>query len=733
MKVMNCDISVIIPTFNVENYIEDALQSIIEQEFNGSIEIIVIDDCSTDRTVRIVEKFIEEKHTSDIKLFRFEKNMKQGTARNYGINNASGKYIFFLDGDDFLDNNAFQMMFLKAEESHCDFVVCDWIYYYEDKGLVYVNNDLFMLKEELLGEECEELYRAPVYFTVNKLYRKEFLLNNQIYYGEGYIYEDYEFYTLTAQFATKVSIVPNPFYRVRVNSNSTTKTNKKSTLHIDSLIMAISNLLKNFNPRNEYSYYHVYEYIIRKSLHYSRFRAPYGYKRKTLKKILDLLNSKSTIYNIPSNLKAKNYYYFRKKLVQKKKINLILLIDLISSKKTTLKISKYIFDVWTRIKETKYYKKYKNYQKKIKIDKMYKKPLRDNLIVFLGFDYKYIGNSKYLFEYLINSKTNYQIKFITKDLNVADDYRILPRSNQFYEVLSQAKLVVAESWVPLDIRKRENTIWIQLWHGTPFKRLLFDSNEFYISKFNRNHKKQKQSDIRKWDYLLSDSIDSINKFSSAFAFDKEKILDYGYPRVEWLKQNKGKHLIKEQIKQKLNISLEKKVVLYVPTWRDYNYKQKNADFSYLLDLDRLSSGLGENFTILYKPHGMEKTKLKSQSIINLNEDIETQELILISDIIVSDYSSIIFDAVAIDIPFLLYINDFEKYEKARGVYNDMHRLLSPFYFDDIDLLINEIQFRLGDKPREGYQLIKELYSNVYKENSCKMLSLKINELMESSK
>src|SRR5690606_4490026 len=126
-------------------------------------------------------------------------------------------------------------------------------------------------------------------------------------------------------------------------------------------------------------------------------------------------------------------------------------------------------------------------------------------------------------------------------------------------------------------------------------------------------------------------------------------------------------------KEKLAIPLEKTVILYAPTWRDYNYKTENLDLTYLLDVQKLEKSLNDDYVIVYKEHSLGKKKMFEGNIVIPDDDIETQELILISDLVISDYSSIIFDALAIDIPFYLFITDFEKYEMARGVYEDMHQ------------------------------------------------------------
>lgn len=728
---MSIDVSVIIPTYNVEKYIYKALTSVKNQNFDGKIEIIVIDDCSTDNTPQMLASFKQENPELNIKIIYQEKNMRQGTARNKGLTLAEGKYIFFLDGDDFLDPDAISKMFEKAEEYSCDFVICDWVYYYEGKGLVYVNNDEFLCETLLIGKEVESLYKAETYFTVNKLYKKEFLINNNIKYGEGYIYEDFEFYIQVTQKADVVGVINNPLYRVRVNEHSTTKTNTNSSIHVESLIKAVENTLIKFNPRSQFSYYHVYKYLIKKTLFYLEYRAPHKYRRKALRQVVNMLNNKKKDYPVPTKVIPLYHFLFRRKYLQNNDINKILFIWWLYKKKKLNDAFLLALKIKWAILDTKIAKNLRKKRNAKKIESFYKRPIKNNMILFLGFDYRYTGNSKYLFDFIKQNK-DFEVYFVTNDVRVPAKHRVRPRSMEFYEKLAQAKFVFIESWVPLKFKKRKESVWIQLWHGTPFKKLFFDSHEYFISSFNKNHKRDKHQDIRRWDYLLADSTGGMDKLSSAFAFDKDKIFNFGYPRVQWLIQQNNNSDLKRKIKKSLYIPLDKKVLLYAPTWRDYNYKKSQYDFSYLLNLNVLEKELSKEFVIVYKPHSMETSANAVGRIIIPNEDVDIQELILISDVIVSDYSSTIFDALAIDKPFYLYINDLDKYSHARGIYKDLEELLKPLFVDSEEELVKKITNLDNEYPFEQLQKLKELYAHK-RHDSCKLIEDKLYEILQKNK
>ncbi|MCQ9904762.1 CDP-glycerol glycerophosphotransferase family protein, partial [Staphylococcus aureus] len=94
--------------------------------------------------------------------------------------------------------------------------------------------------------------------------------------------------------------------------------------------------------------------------------------------------------------------------------------------------------------------------------------INNETILMSGFDYQYRGNSKYLFNYLQQNFSPNQLKIVSFDKNTNDEYRIAPRSDEFYKYLYTSKVIIGESWIPLAFKKREAQVWIQLWHGTPF-------------------------------------------------------------------------------------------------------------------------------------------------------------------------------------------------------------------------------------------------------------------------
>lgn len=702
----NKKVSVIIPAYNTELYVENCIESVERQTYKN-FEIIVVNDGSTDKTLDRVNRCIAK--YDNIKLINIT-NHGQGYARNIALKQSMGDYILFLDSDDFIEDITLEQCVKKIEEDESDFVVFDWKEYFYNRELyVYKNKDEFFKNKILEGDNTLELFKIKNYFSVNKLYSKEFLVKNNIKYGEGFLYEDNPFWVKVVMSAKKVSLIHSPLYNVGIASKSSTRNDVDTKRHYESYIKAIGYMIEETRKKPDLDYSYLYNYIMKKFNLYYKKRVPKKYRKEFLNAYVNVMadmvplksyNIKNTLIKIACkhNMFTKHKYFqfsiVYKTFLLKRKIRAALSKLKWTIKRDLAKYSntiKYTFNIPS------------SYNRKI-FEKIIGKVLEPN-ILFMGFDKRYTGNSRYLFEELKN-KGYTNIKFVTDSNEELDEqYRIEPESKEMYRALYESKIVIFESWIPSQYRKRRKQIWVQLWHGTPLKKMLFDSDEGEILEKSPKHKIQKYNDINRWDYLLSDNPEINRYFRTSFLIEPEKIINYGYPRVKYLIDNKNNEELKQKIREKVGIDKNKKIVLYLPTWRDYNYGKEEKDFDrdYILDTNRLKEILGSEYEVLEKNHTYLQGDDKK---VMHNTNIETQELLLIADYLITDYSSVMFDGFAIDIPVLIYANDFEKYQNSRGVYEDMWENLREYVSTTVENLADMIQ----NYDRTSYENLKEKYA-----------------------
>ena len=229
------DISIIIPMYNTEKYIRQCLISVLSQKLQ-SVEIIVIDDGSTDSSIAEVEKLIPN-FDGNLKLIKRNENSgRPGTVRNEALNIAHGKYIFFLDSDDILMPNSVQSLIDIADETQADVVHMEKYYYFNDDGTgkfdakqiqggsnetakYFVEAPTFVEEDmsQRMNQHCQgRFYWSPCI----KMFRREFLIENQIKFPRMAYYEDLVFCFKCLCLAKNYVRVPNVANIIRIRQNS---------------------------------------------------------------------------------------------------------------------------------------------------------------------------------------------------------------------------------------------------------------------------------------------------------------------------------------------------------------------------------------------------------------------------------------------------------------------------------------------------------------------------------
>ncbi len=226
-------VSVVIPVYNVEEYIAQCVQSVMKQTLKD-IEIICIDDCGSDNSFKIVENFA--KSDTRIKIFRNAANYGQSIVRSVGINNAKGKYIFFLDSDDYLLENALEDMYKKAQEFDNDVVLSKTEILLDGISNPIIEKRIKFAQKRLALEPFDNIQVTKENFDCmvqnipvvvwNRLFKLQFLKDNKIdFIHENVTYEDIGFFIKYLACFPSMSAVDSYglVYRIRPNSTTTSR------------------------------------------------------------------------------------------------------------------------------------------------------------------------------------------------------------------------------------------------------------------------------------------------------------------------------------------------------------------------------------------------------------------------------------------------------------------------------------------------------------------------------
>jgi len=340
-----------------------------------------------------------------------------------------------------------------------------------------------------------------------------------------------------------------------------------------------------------------------------------------------------------------------------------------------------------------------------------KLPAHKKTIIFESFLGKqYSDNPKGIYEYIKKKYPDYKLywsvdrRYQNHFPKEGFNYLIRFSLKWIYE-MGTAKYWVVNSRLPLWIPKPKHTVYIQTWHGTPLKKLGVDINEVHMPGTDTNsYKRNFIYEASKWDYLVSPNAYSTEIFKRAFDF-KHTVIESGYPRNDILYTHNNEQDI-NRIKSKLNIPFDKKVILYAPTWRDDDYYSTGSyKFNLKLDFNRLQADFGDDFIILLRMHYLvaEQFDLSEHEsfVFDVSSYNDISNLYLISDVLITDYSSVFFDYANLRRPILFFTYDIEKYrKKLRGFYLNIEEEAPGPLLKSTDEIINYLELIRNGK----YQL-----------------------------
>lgn len=213
-------ISIIVPVYNVEAYIEDCLRSVAAQIYNGELECIIVNDCTTDNSCGIIERFIA-KYNGNIQftLLHHDKNRGLSAARNTGIDAATGEYIYFLDSDDEITPNCIELLAEPLKEKKFDFVIGNYKIIGPDidiPPLLLENGTI------LEGDEIRKGFFSYKWYVMawNKLCNINFIHKNKLYFKEGVITEDELWCFQLACTAQSMYVIKQETYKYKIRETS---------------------------------------------------------------------------------------------------------------------------------------------------------------------------------------------------------------------------------------------------------------------------------------------------------------------------------------------------------------------------------------------------------------------------------------------------------------------------------------------------------------------------------
>lgn len=338
----------------------------------------------------------------------------------------------------------------------------------------------------------------------------------------------------------------------------------------------------------------------------------------------------------------------------------------------------------------------------------------DKLIIFASFNGRsYCDSPKALYEYIIKNEKYKDYRFVWAFTDV-DKHKFLEinqntevvniKSNEFYRKMKQAKYWIFNYKIQDFVFPSKKQVFIQCWHGTPLKRLGCDLEHFENAMNSISEiRKRYHLEASKFTYFISPSKFASEKFISTWDLKKigkeNIIIEKGYPRNDFLYNYTSEDI--KAIKEKLNIKSDnKKIILYAPTYRD-NQHSTEIGYTYKtqIDFDKLQKELSDEYIILFRAHWLVAQSFNFDKykdfIIDVSNYDDINHLYVISDMLITDYSSVFFDYANLKRPIVFYMYDLEDYrDNIRGFYLNLEELPGKIVKTENEL-VDEIKFING--------------------------------------
>lgn len=661
-------VSIVLPAYRVQAHLRECLDSIVGQSFTD-FEVIAVDDCSPDACGAIMDEYAERDER--VRVVHLEQNVGLGEGRNVGLDAATGEYVMFVDSDDMLAEGALWAIHERVEETHPDVLFFDYARtYWWGKEQRNVYHDLF---REPPPPDTFTLAQRPSVLNImmtawNKAFRRQYLLDLGLRFARGY-YEDLNVTYPVLMAAERISLLDRVcyFYRQRRAGGAITRTTSDKHFaafdqyeQIFAFMDARGPSVDGFRPMMfERMMWHLFIILGRGD------RVPPRRRRDFFHRMAEVYQRFVPAgFSPPPGLEGVKY-----RLVQKNSYWRFAALKVLNM---TLQRAGRLRRVGIRVARRRL-GQVRTWGLRACYWVWRLLPMNPNLAVFAAYWYRgYTCSPRAVYEAMRSLAPNVRgVWVVRKDATEGwpdgVDY-VVPNTFAYYRALARARYLVNNVNFPNDYVKRRGSVLVQTHHGTPLKTMGMDLARYPTGAAGMDMDALAERS-RNWDFSVTSNRHSTEAWSRAYPFGYET-LEYGYPRNDRYVTATAEDVAR--VRKELGIAPGRVAILYAPTHRDYE-----KGFRPHLDFDRVIRALGSDYVLLMRAHYWLNAQ---QKLAQLEEDgllvdvsayPSVEDLALASDVLVTDYSSIMFDYANLDRPIVAHVPDYETYHTVRGTYFDL--------------------------------------------------------------
>ncbi|PWU60084.1 CDP-glycerol--glycerophosphate glycerophosphotransferase [Micromonospora globispora] len=664
-------ISFVVPAFRVQGYLRECLDSILGQPF-GDLEVIGVDDASPDGSGEILTEYAAR--DPRVHVVRLTENVGLGPARNIGLDRAVGEYLWFVDGDDWLVAGCLPHVAERLRATRPDVLIVDHVRaHWNNVGVRSAMADVF---PEPPGEAAFRLRDRPetlrlLHTAWNRVVRRQFLVDQGFRFAPGW-YEDVSFSYPVLMAAERIGVLDRVCvnYRQR-RSGAITRTRGDRHFEVFAQWHRVFRLMDRWGPQVDELRPAVFERMIWHYLNvlgngariaselrpafFAQIHADYTRFRPAGE------------YPVPPGVEGVKH-----RLVAAGRWRTFSALRTANraadaSRRSVRRAGRRALPVARRTAEvTGEAVLHEYYRAELR------RPIDPALALYAAYWFRgYACNPAAV--YAAARRLAPQVRgvwVVRRDrvdtLPSGVEY-VVAGSPAYYRALARARWLVNNVNFPDFVRKRPGSIHLQTHHGTPVKVMGLDQQRYPIGAMGMDFAKLLRR-VDRWDFGVTSNSFSTQMWERAYPAAYET-LEVGYPRNDRLVLATRDEVHK--VRAELGIGPDEQVVLYAPTHREHL-----PGWQPPFDPDRLLDVLGPSGRLLIRSHYFEDRDRRPQRpaagrLLDVSAHDRVEDLYLAADVLITDYSSAMFDYGVLDRPIVVYAPDWEAYRLARGVYFDL--------------------------------------------------------------
>ncbi|BFV56114.1 bifunctional glycosyltransferase/CDP-glycerol:glycerophosphate glycerophosphotransferase [Kitasatospora sp. CMC57] len=664
-------LSIVLPVHGVERYLPRCLDSLAGPP-DGTVELIAVDDLSRDGCGAILDEYA----TRDprLRVLHLTENQGLGGAREVGMAEVTGTYVWFVDSDDWLPEGTLDALLaeLRAEqaaETPVDVLLTDFTHVYPD-GSTEPNPWRHLLRDSPLVAGCTAADHPALFRTVmsvwNKVFRRQFLLDLDVAFGRGY-YEDISV-TYPALLTGRLRYLDRSCYNYR-RGRPGAITATASPKHADAFAQydAIFRVLDrpSADPGPALRRL-VFDRTVLQALtvYDTPGLVPTDLRADFFARIADhFARHRPADYRFPGGLRGIQYRLAARGAR-------IAYGELRRGGRLPRTLKRGAGAVAPALR-----KGVRSGARFTAYNAFRRLPLDDRLAVYAAYWYRgYACNPAAIYRKALELVPHVRGVWVVENRAQAaelpaDVPYVLVNTPAYLRLMATAKYFINNVNFPHTMVKRPGTVHVQTQHGTPVKAMGMDLKDHPAAADGMDFDRLREA-VDRWDYLVSPNPHTSEHFTRAFPGHYE-LLETGYPRNDRLALATPAEVA--EVRARLGLAAGRRTVLYAPT-----HREGQGGYEPSLDLRELAEKLGPGYTVLVRAHyfrdggaGPTTTGPYAAEVVDVSAHPVVEDLYLAADVLVTDYSSMMFDYAVLDRPVVIYAPDWEQYRQVRGVYFDL--------------------------------------------------------------